>query len=335
MLTPLLAKCRERWPHADIVMTCPTALLGLYAGRPYGVRALGYDPRVPGTLRALFAESGYDLAFVPGDNRYSWLAQALGARWTVAFAGDSPAYKNWPIDELRSYPDARAAWGDLVAALVDGPAPHPYRNGDWPAPFARPFEIPGAPYAVLHLGAGSPLRHWPADRWRAVALRLEARGIAVALSVGPNEATLLDHVGGPSTWSRYPCTLDLAQLWHLLAGARMLICPDTGVAHLARVVGTPTVALFGPGSAALYGGGAFWSRSPFTALTIRDFPCRDQRTVMKRNIPWIRDCKRFIGNGPGRCDEARCMHALTTELVWAEIERRMASIPDGTTPMRP
>src|SRR5664279_5936576 len=36
MLTPLLAKCRERWPSADIVMTCIPAYCGLYATRPYG-----------------------------------------------------------------------------------------------------------------------------------------------------------------------------------------------------------------------------------------------------------------------------------------------------------
>jgi hypothetical protein len=34
MLTPLLAKCRERWPSADIVMTCAPAYRGLYAMRP-------------------------------------------------------------------------------------------------------------------------------------------------------------------------------------------------------------------------------------------------------------------------------------------------------------
>ena len=65
----------------------------LYAGRPYGVRALVYEPREPGTLAAFFDEPGFDLALVPGDNRYSWLAAAAGARWIVAFAGDRPAAK--------------------------------------------------------------------------------------------------------------------------------------------------------------------------------------------------------------------------------------------------
>ena len=40
MLTPLLAKIRQRWPDADLAMTVPAAFLPLYATRPYGVRAL-------------------------------------------------------------------------------------------------------------------------------------------------------------------------------------------------------------------------------------------------------------------------------------------------------
>ena len=57
---------------------------------------------------------------------------------------------------------------------------------------------------------------------------------------------------------RSPGALDLAQLWHLLAGAELLVAPDTGVAHLGRIVGAPTVTLFGPGSALLCGAGDFW-----------------------------------------------------------------------------
>src|SRR3990172_6428716 len=132
MLTPLLAKLRERFPQAGVLMTVSPPIAPLYEGRPYGVRAAAYDPRDAASLAALFAEPGYDLAIVPGDNRYSWLAAALGARWIVAFGGDRPAYKSWPIDELRPYPATPQAWGDMMAGLVDGPAPAQYRVSDWP-----------------------------------------------------------------------------------------------------------------------------------------------------------------------------------------------------------
>jgi len=287
------------------------------------VRALPYDPAVASTLRALLAEPGYDLALVPADNRLSWLARALGARWIVAFAGDSPPYKDWPVDELRAYPDTPAAWGDLVAGLVDGPAPAPYRVADWPAPPAAAVAAPKAPYCVLHVGASTVLKQWPAPRWRELALRLTARGFAIVLSAGPGEGALVDAVDPAGAWPRHAGTLTLPQLWQLVAGAALVVCPDTGIAHLARVAGAPTVALFGPGSALLSGAGEFWRASPFTALTVADFPCRDQRVTMKREVAWIRRCERFPGTEPGRCPEARCMLGLTTEMVWEAAAARL------------
>ena len=92
MLTPLLAKIRQRWPDADLAMTVPSAFLPLYSTRPYGVRALAFEPKDRTSLRALWRESGFDLAVVPGDNRFSWLAAAMHARWIVAFAGDRKVY---------------------------------------------------------------------------------------------------------------------------------------------------------------------------------------------------------------------------------------------------
>ena len=132
MLTPLLKKLRTLHPHADIAMTVPVPIVPLYATQPYGVRALPFDPRH--SAAALYAEPPFDLAFVPGDNRYAWLAAAMRARWIVAFDGDRPAAKSWPVDALVAYPDRPAAWGDLVAHIVDGPAPAPYRTSEWRAP---------------------------------------------------------------------------------------------------------------------------------------------------------------------------------------------------------
>jgi ADP-heptose:LPS heptosyltransferase len=315
MLTPLLAKCRERWPSADIVMTCAPSYCGLYAMRPYGVRVLPYDPRDVHSLRRLRAEAPFDLALIPGDNRYSWLARALRARWVVGFSGADARYKDWPIDELRSYPDAPTAWADLAAGLVDGPAPARYRMTHWPAPPAAAFDAPAEPYCVIHAGASSALKRWPGDRWSEVARRLETLNLHIVLSAGPGEEHLLDAIDAGRAFPRFGGNLSLPQMWHLLERAKLLIAPDTGIAHLGRLVGVPTLALFGPGSALLSGAGDFWRDSPFTALTIPDFPCRDQTITMRRDVHWIRRCERFQGTAPGQCPEARCMLALSTDDV--------------------
>jgi len=233
----------------------------------------------------------------------------------VGFSGADARYKDWPIDELRSYPDVPTAWGDLVAGLIDGPAPARYRISDWPTPPADAFEAPTGPYCVIHAGASSALKQWPADRWSEVAQRLTSLGLRIVLSAGPGEAHLLDEIDAAGIFPRFGGNLSLPQMWHLLERAKLLIAPDTGIAHLGRIVGVPTLALFGPGSALLCGAGDFWRDSPFTALTIPEFPCRDQTVTMRRNIRWIRRCERFQGTASGQCAEARCMLALTTDNV--------------------
>ena len=63
MLTGLLARLKDRYPHARLVMTCPPAFLPLYEGRPYGVVTVPFDPRDRHSLDRLRALGPFDLVF--------------------------------------------------------------------------------------------------------------------------------------------------------------------------------------------------------------------------------------------------------------------------------
>lgn len=315
LLSPLYAKLRHRWPACEIVITTSGATQPLYAARPWGVEALRYDPRDAATFRAFRKEGGYDLAIVPGDNRYGWFARGAGARWVTGFAGDRPAYKNLLLDELRAYPQAPGMWGELAAGLVPGADPPPYSIAQWPAPPFAPFERPRAPYAVIQLGASTPLKRWPEERWRSLAEHLEGRGLAVVWTGAAEDQPVVGRVDPERRRASYAGRLDLAQLWALLAGARVLASPDTGVAHLGRIVGVPTVTLFGPGSHVVAGAGRFWRDSPWRAVVVDPFACRDQRTLFKRRVEWVRRC----GRSTRECPEPRCMQAITLGAVTAAI----------------
>jgi ADP-heptose:LPS heptosyltransferase len=311
MLTPLLAKLRANHPKAELVLLAAPALVPLYSARPYGVRVLPFSPRKSETTRALLAEGPFDLAVIVGDNRYSWVAGALGARHVVAHAGDAPWTKSLMVDEQRPYRATPAAWGDMVADLVDGIEPPAYRAADWPAPAARPFDRPAAAYAVLHVGASTPLKHWPVERWRTVADALESRGLQVAWSAGPGEEAIVAACDPQGRRRSHAGALDLAQMWHLLADAALVVAPDTGIAHLSRATGAPTIAIFGPGSAIACQNGRFWRDMPYRGLTAEDFPCRDQRLLFRREVTWMRRCTR----GTSECDRPLCMEAVTVDDV--------------------
>ena len=98
----------------------------------------------------------------------------------------------------------------------------------------------------------------------------------------------------------------------IFAGRQLLLAAsDTGIAHLGRVVGVPTVALFGPGSALLCGAGEFWRDVPYRSVTVDPFPCRDQRVLFKREISWVRRCGRSVAE----CPQHLCMPAIGVATV--------------------
>ena len=311
MLTPLLARLRRRNPEAEIIMTVSRGQLPLYAPRPYGVRAVAYDSRSHKSTREAIDLGSFDLAVVPGDNRHAILAHALGSGWVVALAGDRPGWKNRFVDELIPIPEEPVALSDLFALLAGEDDDMVYRPGDWRRPACAPFELPPRDYAVLNVDASSPLRLWPAHKWLQVADALEKTGLEVAFCAGPGGELMVDAIDPERRHLSYAGILDLPQLWRLLERARLLVCLDSGVSHLAKLAGTPSVVLYGPGTPVLFGPGRFWRDHPFRAVTIPDFPCRDQRGVFKREVAWVRRCSRTVAE----CPAPACMHAIEIEAV--------------------
>ncbi|GMU71784.1 MAG: glycosyltransferase family 9 protein [Burkholderiales bacterium] len=327
MVSALVAKLRANHPQADIAMTVPRAFAPLYVARPWGLRVLPWDTRdVP---QALFDEAPFDLAFVPGDNRHGWLAAAMRARWIVAFAGDRPVSKNWPIDRLVPYPGDPGSWGDMVARLAEGHPPPPYAPSQWPAGPSTPFDLPRHAYAVLHVGASTPLKQWQGERWLEIAARLAMRGIEPVWSAGSAEADLVRLADRRARYRSYAGALDLAQMRALLDRARLVVSPDTGVAHLARIAGAPSVTLFGPGSATITGPGRFHAATPWRAVTVDPFPCRNQHVLFRREIPWVTRC----GRTTAECAHPRCMDAIDVDAVAAAVDD-VLSRPDPRGAMR-
>ena len=117
---------------------------------------------------------------------------------------------------------------------------------------APPAAAPApAGYTLIHPGAASAARRWPAERWAAVARGERACGRRVLLSGSAGEAALAariaERAGLPPEANRAGAADgDLAGLIALVARAGCVACGDTGVAHLATALCVPSVVLFGP-----------------------------------------------------------------------------------------
>lgn len=112
---------------------------------------------------------------------------------------------------------------------------------------AVPPPLPGA--SIVHPGAKSPERRWPVDRFGQVARYLSGAGHTVAVTGSTAERGLADEVvaaAGLPAGRNLAGRLPLAGLAALVAAARLVVCGDTGMAHLATAYGVPSVVLFGP-----------------------------------------------------------------------------------------
>ncbi len=101
-------------------------------------------------------------------------------------------------------------------------------------------------YVCVHPGARGRTRRWPVERFAAVADALAARGLQVVLTGTAVEAELTAavrlHMRRPAVDLAGRTTL--GALGALLRDARLLVCNDTGISHVAAALGVPSVVIF-------------------------------------------------------------------------------------------
>lgn len=230
---PALRALRAAFPDHRITLVTPPPLAPL-AQATGAVDAVGPPPAAPDIAVNLHGR---------GPQSHARLL-ALQPRRLIAFAPpDRPSpMPRRPMERAVVWrPDEHEVhrWCRL---LRESGVPADPRALDLPRPVAR-----DAALTLIHPGAGSPARRWPPERFAAVAAHEAARGRRVVVTAGPGEAGLAGRVGGTVAQP------DVMGLVDLVAGAGRVVCGDTGVAHVATAVGTPSVVLFGPTSPALWG----------------------------------------------------------------------------------
>ncbi len=136
---------------------------------------------------------------------------------------------------------------------------------------------------AIHPYATHAAKTWPRDRWLALLEALSRAGHEWVV-VGTDPLPL---VGGPHDFTN---ATDLRTTAALLAGARALVTADSGPLHLARAVGTPVVALFGPTTREW----GFYPDGPRDRVLERPLPCRPC-SLHGRAVPRCRqECLRDI-----------------------------------------
>lgn len=174
----------------------------------------------------------------------SALLRDLGPARLLSFGGTGP---DWKADEHE-----RVRWCRMLGWYGIGCDPD-----DFLLP-GRPKRGSGPRPVVLHPGAEAAARRWPAARFARLATMLRTAGIDVVVTAGRGEGGPARRIAaraglGPEAVFGADDDLPFAGLVRLIGTAGALVSGDTGVAHLAVGLDTPSVTLFGPVSPALWG----------------------------------------------------------------------------------
>lgn len=322
---PFLRGLRRRFPAAEITLLCkaPTRTLlepsnlvdrFIVADIPWTAFSNKYAPGrylrsdFAGLIRRLRSEH-FDLTIdARMDVRSNLLTRAIGARRRVGF--DVPGGRS------------------LLTDRVPPPGATSHKVDDWLAllgPIGGPVAASAASLRVadtarasagdtlaglglnhdklivgVHPSARQIVRRWPIARFRAVLERLAARDDVQVLVIQDPDGYGEELADMDGVVTVRPA---LDELMALLECMDLFIGNDSGPAHIAAAVGTPTVVIFGSAVSAWYRPLGEGHR----VIQVDDMPCR----------PCFDQCTR---------SENFCITDITVERVLSEVDAQLQAI---------
>lgn len=266
-MQPLLSRLHERHPelHLDVLASAWSAPL---LARMPEVAAVIDSPfrhgefNLAGRLRLgrRLAAAGYDEAIVlPNSWKSALVPFFAGIPVRTGYHGESRyglLTRRHRLNRER-HPRLADRYAQLAAAPgEDNPAPlrQPHLNADAAAQRAT-RELLGLPLdaqpVVFCPGAEfGPAKRWPAPHFAALATALARPGEPVWLVGAAKDAAVGDEIAqlAPGAALNLCGRTTLDQAIDLLAGARQVVCNDSGLMHVAAALDRPLVAVFGSSS---------------------------------------------------------------------------------------
>ena len=293
---------------ADEILVFPRKRLGALWSRPWlWPKALAETVRFFKRVRA----SHYDCALDFQGNLKSGLAGLFsGARDRAGFARGHCREMNWLFNNILAMPASRrmpraekhAALAQVVAPELT-PAHVPLSGTEDDVKAVEGF-LDGLNEAdklfVIHPGTSrfGAFKRWPTERFGKLAQRLSREfGAACVITQGPGEESLAEAVKDASEGTAYVAPpLKIGPLIELLRRADLFVAGDTGPLHVAALLRTPTVAIFGPKDPVIY--------RPYT----------ETAEVVRKEM----ECSPCTLRN---CDHVSCIRGITVEDVFLGAQR--------------
>ncbi len=195
---------------------------------------------------------------------------------------------------------------------------------------SRPVPAEAIGATIVHPGAHSMARRWPAERWAAVAAAERQAGRTVLLTGDFGERALamkIARLAGLPFQAVWSGRTDVLALAALVRCAARIVCPDGGVAHLATALGTPSVVLFGPTPPAECGPPADrpWHRVLWKSGRSDSYPTQPDARLLAIDVDEVIAALRELPAAPPARDTAPSRDAAEVSAPGAEPARQRNS----------
>jgi lipopolysaccharide heptosyltransferase II len=272
--------------------------------------------RVARRLRA----ARYDVAYnLHGGTTATLLMRAAGAKHRVGFssyqysrllnhAAPTPT-ELWGQEKTHSVEQQLALVGWTGVPVSDRPPTRLVVTEKAEASVAlrlRAAEVDATkPLALIHPAAAFATKQWATSNFARVAEDLSARGFeAVAIAAPSEKRVITELVENSSAHITTFTDLSLPEVAALAARSRLFVGNDSGIAHIAAAVGTPSVVIFGSSNV------AHWR--PWTVAPSE---------VIREELP----CQPCPGYFCAEFDAPECIRRVTVKRVTGAIEKVISS----------
>ncbi|MEM7082275.1 MAG: glycosyltransferase family 9 protein [Pseudomonadota bacterium] len=257
-VVPTVRQLQSTFPDATITWIIGATehrLLGAFPGVEFIIVDKSGDSQSQQALKASLRARHFDvLLHMHASMRANLLSRYIRATRKVGFdRARARDFQRWFCTErIAPRPRSHVVDGFLQFAMHLGATPAP---PCWDLPIDADADAFAARHIVSPTLIISPcssdrrrnFRNWSVDNYVALAQHaMDTFGLSVMLTGGD---TSREHEYGQAIGESVPCTnligqTSLPQLLALIARARVVVCPDSGPAHMANGVGTPVVGLF-------------------------------------------------------------------------------------------
>jgi predicted lipopolysaccharide heptosyltransferase III len=212
--------------------------------------------RVAREIRA----AGYDVVYnLHGGTTATFLTRATGARHRVGFKSYQyaqlhnhqapPSSLLWGTSKTHSVEQQLALLGWTGVPVSDRPRTQLAVTDEAAAAVRRQLSEAGIeedrPIALIHPAAAFATKQWATENFARVAEFVTERGFTPVAIARPNEHEIIAALRTAASVPIVSLDLSLPEVAALAARSQIFVGNDSGIAHIAAAVGTPSVVIFG------------------------------------------------------------------------------------------